>query len=87
MAVQCRELRARAEEAEWKHRQAVSREASTARVDSALAQPGAVKAGPATKPPFRCAECPAPRITVVCQRPGHCFHAFYWHLCPVCAAG
>ena len=59
VAVQCRELRARTEEAEWKHRQAVSREASTARVDSALAQPGAIKAGPAAKPLFRLGSPPA----------------------------
>ena len=28
-----------------------------------------------------CMECPAPRITLVCQRPCRCFHAF---CCPLC---
>ena len=37
--------------------------------------------------PVWCAECPAPRITVVCQRPCHCFHASCCPLCLVCAAG
>ena len=31
--------------------------------------------------------CLAPRVTVVCQRPCHCFHALSCPLCLVCAAG